>query len=342
MKIDKWSFILLSCLFLLISCGKPNEPESIVPVDTSGGYKIVSKFLTSGNAQDVLKKDSLLYIAQGEGGLIIIDISDPQNPETVSVTTEDARGYSSKIALLDTVVYMAAGTFGITVIDAGNPLAPVVTVSNLGTKPARNVHVFGNFLFTANSEQGVKISDISYSTQPDPRGGVNTIGYAYGLDNSADSSLLFVACGEMGLSIFDISDFQEGFGEYPLAGWCDTPGYAEAVTVLDGDSVAFMACGTAGLQIIDYSDTSNIHIAGSYLPGGYAKELTYYDQRIFLTAEKSGLQVIDVSDITDPKLIGQVETQFALGVDTDGKYIYIADELEGLITVSIPDSLISR
>jgi hypothetical protein len=320
-----------------MGCGKPTDPESLKPDDISGGYKIVKRFPTPGYAQDVLKKDSLLYIAQGEGGLLIVSIVDPENPQTVSVTTEGVRGYSSKIAMKDSAVYLAAGTFGVTIINVGDPVLPIVTVSNLNMKPARDFHVFGNYMFTAISEQGVSIADISYPTQPDIRGGISTSGYAYALTTSDDSNYLFVACGEMGLSIFNISDFQEGFGIYPQVGWCDTPGYAEAVTVVDNESIAFLACGTSGLQIIDYSDTSNIYIAGSYDSIGYAKDLMYKDHRIYMTMETYGLQIIDVSDITKPYLIGMVQTQYALGLDMDEKYIYLADEVEGLIIVSIPD-----
>jgi hypothetical protein len=325
---------LLFGLFLIMGCGKPTVPESLNP--GSGGYTIVKRFPTYGFAQDVVKKDSLLYIAQGEGGLMIISVADPENPHTVSLTTENVRGNSIKIALKDSAAYLAAGSFGLTVIDVSNPMEPMVTVSNLSMKPAKNIHIMGNYMFVAISEQGVSISEISYPTQPDIRGGINTSGYATGLTTSADSNYIFVACGEMGLSIFDISNFQDGFGVYPRIGWCDTPGYAEEVIVLDDESVAFVACGTSGLQIIDYSDTSNIFIAGSYDSIGYAKDLLYKNHTIYMAAEKYGLQIIDVSNIAKPHLIGNVTTAFALGLDMDEKYIYLADETEGLVVISIP------
>jgi hypothetical protein len=337
MKMNKLSIWLLSGLILLIGCGKPTDPETLIPDDISGGYKIVKIFPTPGFAQDVLKKDSLLYIPQGEGGLLIVSINDPQNPKIVSQTTEDVRGYSSKIAMKDSAVYLAAGTFGVTVVNAANPDTPFVTVSNLGMKPARDFHVFGNYMFTAVSEQGINICDISYPTEPDIRGGITTIGYAYGLTTSADSNYLFAACGEMGMSIYDISDFQEGFGTYPIVGWCDTPGDAEAIIIDDEKSIAFMACGTGGLQILDYSDTSDIFIAGSYDSIGYAKDLLYTGDLVYLTTETYGLQIIDVSDITRPVLKGIVLTSFAQGLTMDDKYIYLADETEGLIIISIPD-----
>jgi len=336
MNMNKLSLWFLFCLLLMIGCGKPTDPESIVPDDISGGYKIVKVYPTSGYAQDVLKKDNLLYIAQGEGGLLIVSVSDPKNPQFVSLTTEYVRGYSSKIAMKDSAVYLAAATFGVTVINAANPDTPFVTVSNLGMKPARSFHILGNYMFTAVSEQGVNIADISYPTQPDIRGGLSTTGYAYGLTTSADSNYLFAACGEMGMSIYNISNFLDGYGIYPQVGWCDTPGDAEAITILDNEKIAFMACGTGGLQILDYSDTSNIFIAGSYDSIGYAKDLIYNNDLIYMTTETFGLQIIDVSDRTKPFLVGIVPTSFALGLDMDDEYIYLADEIEGLIIISIP------
>jgi hypothetical protein len=195
----------------------------------------------------------------------------------------------------------------------------------------------GNYLFTAISEQGVGIAEISYPAEPDVRGQFPTTGYAYGLTTSSDSNYLFVAGGEMGLSIYNISDFQEGYGIYPRVGWCDTPGDAEAIVINESESVAFLACGTSGLQIIDYSDTANIFIAGSYDSAGYAKDLQYLDDRIYLSANLGGLQIIDVSDITSPKLLGAVETKYALGLDIDENYIYLADEDEGFLIISIPE-----
>jgi len=336
MKIFKSVLVILSAIIIMVSCGKPTTPESLNPVG-DGGYKIISQFQTSAYAQDVIKKEDLCYIAQGEGGLMITNVADPYNPISISTTSEGVRGYSTKIAMKDSVIYIGAGSFGVTVVSVAVPEIPQVTASNLSMKPAKNLHVMGDYLFTAISEQGVKIAKISYPVQPDIRGGMPTSGYAQGIANTVDSNYLLVACGEMGLSVFNISDFQEGFGNYPLAGQGDTPGYAEAVTVMDNSSIALMACGTAGLQIIDFSDSTNIHVVGSYDGRGYAKELAYNNNKVFLTAETGGLQIIDVSDITNPVLLGLVEMEYALGVDIDDNFVYVADEKDGLIIVSMPN-----
>lgn len=336
MKINSLFILLLIGIFMITSCGKPTTPESLTDSKYTGGYKIVKKFQTTGYSQDVIVKDNLLYMAQGEGGLLIVDVSDKTNPQTVSITTEGVRGYSTKIERKDTIVYLAAGSFGLTVLDVEDPSEPFVTVSNLNMKPAKDLHVMGDYLFTAVSEQGIRIANISIPGQPDIRGGIYSTGYAHGITHTSDS-LLIVASGEMGLTAYNLTNFQNGYGTYPQIGWCDTPGYAEAITVNENESIAYLACGTSGLQVINYADTNNMHIVGSFDGGGYAKEILLKDDLIYMTVELGGLQIIDVSNAADPYLVGTIETEFALGVDVDDDYVYVADEDEGLIIIEIPD-----
>jgi hypothetical protein len=330
----KLFFALSIVSLLLLGCGSPNEPEDLSVDD--GGYKIVSKFATSGYAQDLIVVDTLLYIAQGEGGLTILSMSNPNNPRLISEVTSALRGYAYKLINKDSVVYIAAGNLGVSVVDVADPYNPIVTVNNLPMKPARNLFVMGDYLITAVSEQGFNIAEISYPTQPDVRTTTITPGYTQSVAATTDSNYLLVACGEMGFAMMDISDFQLGFGTYQVAGWKDTPGYAVDIVNHPTLPVAFLACGTAGLVIINYADTSDIKIIGSYSSGGYAKEILFMDNKIFLTTETRGLQIFDVSNITSPVKIGTVQTEFAMGVCADDEYIYVADELEGLVVISRP------
>jgi len=331
--------ILFIGLAFIVSCGTPNDPESIIGGD--GGYKVVSKYATSGIAQDILSRDSLVYISQGQGGLIIINISNPKEPQFVSELIYGLRGYSYKLAKKDSAIYLAAGTFGVNTVNVANPLNPLITKEDRTIAPAKNFHIMGNYLFTAVSEEGVNITNISDPTYPDFRKTFFVPGYAQaiytsGADTSADNNYMFVACGEVGFTIFDISDFQDGFNNYPVVSWLDIPGFAEDVTIHPDLPVVFLACGTGGLVIVDYSDTADVKIIGSYASGGYAKEVVYSENKIYLTTELRGLQIFDVSNLSSPVRIGTVETKFAIAVALDDKYVYLADEVEGLIIISMP------
>lgn len=328
---------LLIAGILIVSCGKPNDPESISVGGNTGGYEIASRLATPGYSQDVLINGNFCYVTQGEGGLFIADVSDRGIPVMASLVSKDVRGYSNKIVLKDSIVYISAGSMGVTAVVVSDPQNPYSAQSNISLKPARDFYIMGEYMFTSISEQGVQLAELSYLPHPDPRVVIKTPGYARGMTTTADSSYLLVACGEMGLSIYNISNFQNGYGTYPLTAWADTQGYTEDVKVMKDKAIAFLACGTAGLQIVDFSDSTNVHVVGSYDGSGYAKELLYEDGLVYMTAEMGGLQVINVSDVTMPYLVGSVNTEYALGIDKDDKYIYVADEKEGLIIISMPE-----
>jgi hypothetical protein len=330
----KIGFSLWCCSLFVLSCAKPNDPESLT--QSSGGYNIVSTLPTPGYAQDVVVKDTLAYVVQGEGGLLIVSIANPQKPRIVSACQEGVRGYSYKLAVKDSIVFVAAAAFGVNVVNVSVPTSPVAIASNLAIKPAKSFCVFGNYLFTAISESGVKIAEISIPTQTDPRGGIQNPGYAIGVTTTPDSSLLLVACGEMGLALYDIRDMQGGFGPYQQVGWTDMPGYANDVVTMGTRRIAFLACGTGGVQVVDFLNTDSLRVVGSYSTGGYAKEIAYKDGRVYVTTELRGLQVLAVEDVTRPRLVGVVDTGFAMGLAVDQRYIYIADEDDGLIIISIP------
>jgi hypothetical protein len=325
--------ICLTVSFLTTGCGKPSDPDMIYD---SGGYSVISRFLTPGNSQDVVKLDTLLCFAQGEGGLLVINIKDPKNPSIVSVTTQNVRGYSRRIARKENVVYLCAGTFGLSVVDIANPYNPEVTASNLGMKPAKDAYINDNYLFVSTSEQGVKIAEITNPRIPEIKEGPQTNGYANGVVLNTDKTLMFVACGEMGLNIFDISIFDEGYGEYPMVAWIDFPGYAESVVLHDELPLAYIASRSAGVQIIDFSDLNNPRIAATFETGGVANDVSFYNNKLYVSTQKAGLQIIDATHPINLKRIGWVNTKYALGFDFDEDYIYIADDIEGLIIVKIP------
>lgn len=326
--------MILIAVILTAGCGKPNDPESFY---TSGGYTIINDFKTPANAQDVTLMDTLCFIAQGEGGLLVVNVKDPLDPKIVSVTTENVRGYSRRIARKDQFVYLSAGTFGYTVADISDPYHPAVTASNLNMKPAKDALIDGNYMYCSISEQGVNIAELSVPGFPDIRGNIITNGYANGVAVNSDKTLMFVACGEMGISIYDISVFDDGYGAYPLLAWHDTPGYAEAVILNEDKEVALVAAGSAGMLIIDYSDLNHVKTKATYNSGGSAYDMICKGNTVYLSSQRGGFHIVDITDVSNPVAKGRLFMNQSMGFDMNEKYIYVADTNDGLIIISIPD-----
>ena len=335
--------LFLTLPVLIIGCAKPTAPESLTP--GSGGYEIAARLVTPGYAQDLELNDTLIYVAQGEGGIAVVSVAVPTNPRLLSICYEATRGYSYKIARRDSIVFLATGGFGINTFNVGNPYAPVHMLHSGGANSTNEVAIFGTWLLEAKGEAGIRFDDLS---EVDPgymnsKGTITTPGYAHGMTTLADSTLL-VACGEMGLATYDLRDVGwyggEGGGYYDTrkqyASWVDLPGYAVHVATMDNRRVAFVACGTAGVQVVDFSDTSHLSVIGGYSTGGYAKEVAYSNGRLYVTTELRGLQILSVSNTGSLALIGVVETKYALGLAVSQHYVYVADQTEGLVVVKIP------
>lgn len=326
------------CCVILLSCAKPTAPESLTP--GSGGYVVVSTLAVPGYAQDVKVKDTIAYVAQGEGGLSIVNVADRAHPRMLSICQDGVKGYSYKIALKDSTAYLAAGGFHVNTINVGNPCAPLFVV-NQGTRSTLDLAVFGTWLIASTGEYGLQVGDLGDVTPGyvDFKSTIANPGYAHGMAITADTSLL-LASGEMGLTVFNLRDIDEVLGFYRddkrYDAWIDLPGYAVDVTTMGNQPVAFVACGTAGVQIVNFADTGNVRIIGSYATGGYAKEVVYQNNRLYVTTELRGLQILGVENPAAPRLIGAIETKYALGVAVDDHYVYVSDETEGLIIIAIP------
>jgi hypothetical protein len=74
---------------------------------------------SSNIALDILVNDSFAYVSHGSGGLYVVDIGDPQQPELLQVV--DTPGMARKMALHDDLLLLADGDAGLYMIDASMP-----------------------------------------------------------------------------------------------------------------------------------------------------------------------------------------------------------------------------
>ncbi len=333
------SLSFIFCCVIVFSCAKPVDPESLTP--GTGGYSIVARVPTPGSAQDVEVMDTLAFVAQGEGGLAVVSVADGARARILSICIDGVRGYSYKLARRDSIIYIAAGGFGINTINVARPDTAAFVAHYGGASSTTDVEVFGTWLLEAKGEAGLRFDALA-GVDPgyvDARGSILGPGYARGMAITADSTLA-LTCGEMGLAIYDLRDIGRVEGFYDSGkrydAWIDLPGYAVDVAVPENQKIAYVACGTAGVQVVDFSDTANVRVIGSYATRGYAKEIAYKDRRVYVTTELRGLQILSVENPAAPTLVGVVGTSYALGLAVDQRYVYVADQDEGLVIVAIP------
>ncbi|MDL1957713.1 MAG: hypothetical protein LWW95_11815 [Candidatus Desulfofervidus auxilii] len=113
-------------------------------------------------AYDIWIKDTFAYVV-GDTGLVVINISDPENPY---VRTIYPPGRGRGIYIRDTLAYIAKSSGYLGVDNISDPLNPVeVGRCSTGTINL-DVWVQGNFAYVAGYTGGLRIIDIRDPTNP--------------------------------------------------------------------------------------------------------------------------------------------------------------------------------
>ncbi|MCK4359935.1 MAG: T9SS type A sorting domain-containing protein [Candidatus Cloacimonetes bacterium] len=124
------------------------------------------------NAYDLCLKDNYLYIAGGyeqtyptgydPGGLKIVDVTDPYNPQWINSINPDSTRFFRSIEIKDNYVFMGSNEPGIYVFDVSNPLLPFVH-SYIEVEQEAGIcdmEIQGDYLYTT-SLRGKYIFDIA-------------------------------------------------------------------------------------------------------------------------------------------------------------------------------------
>ena len=317
----KYLKYLLLVIAMLLFCGRPEVTEP------GATFTIIGECPLPGYAKRVELVENLAYVANGQGGLQIVDISNPESTYVVGQYVSD-RDVSS-VAVRDTFAYitlLSSTSGGLVVLNVADPTLPLFVGQDPSiyaydvaapTEDTIYVYVAARYWF--------HVEDVTFPQYPSFARRFTTPGNiraVYMVD-----SLAYLACEQMGLHIFNLSQPDS----LAYSGWVDTPSNARKLFVVD--NYAYIADGRAGLIIIDVSDIENPMIVGEYDTPDYANGVFVYGTNAFIADGDGGLQVVDVSDPSDPDYYGSLETPYANGVYVRGDTVYIADRDMGLLIV---------
>ena len=95
------------------------------------GTALVQRGVATGlqNARGVEVSGARVYVADGAGGLAVVDVSDAANPRTLGRALTG--GNAGSVVVEGSLAYVAAGSAGLAIVDVSDPTAPRL----LGTAP---------------------------------------------------------------------------------------------------------------------------------------------------------------------------------------------------------------
>ncbi|GAB1540755.1 hypothetical protein NUACC21_34240 [Scytonema sp. NUACC21] len=293
---------------------------------------------TSGYAIGIAVRGNYAYVADGAGGLQIIDISDLSNPVTKGKT---ATAGAWDVAVDEQYAYVANFDTGfLEIYDVSNPDNPSPVGSyNTGSNRAYDVFVEGNYAYVtgykpdlsaSEYDKELQILDISDRTNPTLVGSYNLDGYGLGV--TVVNGYAYVAAKEAGLQILDISDSFAPARRADRANPILKGSYTVRDVTNDAQDVAvrgnyaYVTDGNNGLRIVDISDPTNPILKATFDTSSYASNVALAGKYAYVTDFKAGLQILDISNPAEPVPLELYDTEGEVdGVAVVGKYVYIAD-----------------
>jgi len=152
---------------------------------------------------------------------------------------------------------------------------------------------------------------------------IDTPSRAMGVTISSDGTKAYVADGNSGLQIIDLSSIMEAY----IIGAVDTPYYAMSVVLSSDETKAFVADGNSGIQIIDISVPSSPQIIGSIYTFGFANDLklSLDESKIYVADGYAGIQIIDIATAKIIQTIVTDDYAKKVTLSKDGNKMYITE-----------------
>lgn len=316
--------ILATAIIFLISCADFNEPTGIEHI-----LEIEKTFPTSGYARDIYVSDSLLYIAEEQGGFSIYKLE----PDSLLLHYQEPQ---QEVYLIYPVeeqnllfVYDKGGTDRICIYDISNPdslkVMPPITGATSGIKDMHCLQSIGDSI------------DIMWTQSNMFYHGLYTdfwIGFLEELQFPTD-----LAGFELDSGFIYLAGYQGGFYiadriSGNTLSVTDTPGQALAVAIRD--DYAYIADRECGLQVIDISDKSNpflLEDANYDIDYGYAQQIDVSGNYLAIAWGGSGVYLFDISNPANPVYLDSIDDE-EIGYTYDAEWyedrLYVATRTQVL------------
>ena len=239
----------------------------------------IASVQTLGTATNVVPVGETVYIADGYGGIQLLDAATNQLatiPDTVF-----RFGEVHDLAVLDSVAFLA-GPGGIRVVDIADPLHPQPIACFCGQGAAYRLAVQDHLIYAAGGVDGLRIIDIADLAQPALLATVNVNAE----DVVVNNGYAYVAGGADGLYIIDALDPNRPKTLAPPVGDVNPSAIAEA------DGIVYLVDRESGLYAMDVHDPVHPIEIARYDTPDFAASVSIENGRVYLTDRTGGLFIL--------------------------------------------------
>ncbi|MGY5873295.1 MAG: hypothetical protein RTV72_13680 [Candidatus Thorarchaeota archaeon] len=296
---------------------------------------IVGTCDTPDFALEVFLQDNYAYVADMDGHMKVIDISNKSNPQIIG-------GFGSANIAMDVFV---VGDYAYVIDTVGGGSYDYVRVANL-TVPTNPVHVpfgyydhlatmfglcvSGNYIYVANGLYGLNILNATEPTHMHQLGICDTPGEAREVE--VVGNYAYVVDDSRGLQVINVTDPTDP----TIVGNCETSDSAHCLTV--SGNYAYVADFRSGVQVINITDPTDPTLVSTIDTPDASFDVAISGDFAYIADRYSGIQVVNISDPTNPEIVGECDTpSLAESIVISGEYAYVADGSSGLQIIQIAD-----
>lgn len=297
---------------------------TVLDVSNPGAPVQLARQPLSDATRDIKVVGNHAYVAEGDAGLQIIDVSDPLSP-TLHGTIKLGIGAAQAVDVVGNLAYV--GSAGLQIIDVSNPVSPTLLGSLTGAATP-DVQVAGNFAYVV-TDGGLQIIDVSDPISPTLRGKYQNSDT--GVAVQAVGNIAYFASSASGLHIIDVRN-----PDKPIRrGFLSTPAHGLQVVGNRAYILTFHYDRTrgaiGGFLIVDISDPGNpIRLGETYNLEYDTRQAHVVGGVAYVADGESGLRIIDVSNAAYPTEHGIFATLSAPhSLRVADKHAYIVDSRAG-------------
>lgn len=301
----------------IVDVTDPASPEEVFSMKTN--YWLVGGVHASGNYVFFTSSNPAAWLT-GHSELLVIDISDIENPKHVaSIELPDS---ANSIAEKDNYLFISNWDSGVSIVDISDPEIPVlVKTIPIRDYPleagVRDVKVYKDYLYLAamdhknGSRSGIHILDISDPENP------QALGSNLGFQRYGEGAFAVALAGDR-LFVSTIAPyFQGGLEEVDVSN-PSSPKYVGKIIkncnafglVIDAGYVYVGTTSTRGsltyFLVEDETAVKYLRTGGTH--GQWGWQLFTYQNKLYGAFANDGLMVFDISTPGVPVRIGQFKT----------------------------------
>ncbi|NRB41988.1 MAG: hypothetical protein HRU20_26525 [Pseudomonadales bacterium] len=308
---------------------RPYNGDTVAPFSSpfTADYRIPLE----GKAWDIVVDGAIAYVAMGENGLAVLDISDLNTP--ITLARLDTNGNAIQLSKKGNTLYLADSEQGLKIIDVSNPRSPAIntTLSFDDRVISTALDPNSNSLFVAAGDEGAHIIQTDNPTGPRT---IIPAGWGVIDFTIVDDKVIIYDLLTHRLSTINGALYPEDYNFHAYRSINRSVFQDGYLYATPGESY-FSTPETDGkFRIIDTVDGK---VVGSlFIPELHKsnREIAVYENIVFISLGDVGVIAIDVSNKASPERLFSYNTAgYANGIDKMNNYLLVADGDNGILAI---------